>query len=133
MAKSHRKAPSVDLAKIVGDVLNEYRDEVERSVAKIIPDVAEDVVQELHTSPTPILTGDYAKGWTYTQETSAFGRVSVKVHNKTDWQLTHLLEWGHALKRGGREIGRVQAYPHIKQRNDNAEKLLMKKVEDELK
>ena len=116
MAKSHRKAPSIELRKIVSEVLKEYGDEVEREVAEAIPDVADNVVRELYET-SPNKTGDYAKGWTYSYVTSKYGTVTVKVHNATDWQLTHLLEWGHAIKRGGRTVGFVKAYPHIKQRN----------------
>ena len=137
MAKSHRKAPSIELRKIVSEVLKEYGDEVEREVAEVVPDVADRVVQELYeTSPVGTDTpnrGRYAKGWTYSYVTSVYGTVTVKVHNKTDWQLTHLLEWGHAIKRGGRTVGFAQAYPHIKQRNEFAKELLIKKVEERIK
>lgn len=132
MAKSHRKAPSIELRKIVSEVLKEYGDEVEREVAEAIPDVADNVVRELYET-SPNKTGDYAKGWTYDYVTSKYGTVTVKVHNKTDWQLTHLLEWGHAIKRGGRTIGHANAYPHIKQRNEYAKELLIKKVEERIK
>ena len=132
MAKSHRKAPSIELRKIVSEVLKEYGDEVEREVAEAIPDVADNVVRDLYET-SPNKTGDYAKGWTYSYVTSKYGTVTVKVHNKTDWQLTHLLEWGHALKRGGRTVGFVKAYPHIKQRNEYAKELLIKKVEERIK
>lgn len=49
-------------------------------------------------------TGDYKKGW----KLKKIGKGYV-AHNKTDYQLTHLLEKGHA-KRGG---GRVEAKVHI--------------------
>lgn len=132
MAKSHRKAPSVDLAKVVSEVVAEYGEEVEREVAKILPEVADEVVNELHTNPTPMESGEYRQGWATTPETSATGRVTVTVYNETKPQLTHLLEFGHALKRGGRTIGQVAPRKHIQKRSDYAEKLLMKKVEDQL-
>ena len=130
MAK--RKAPIIDLAKAVNEVLEEYGREVETSVAKVIPDVADDTVGKLNTSPTPIKTGEYASGWTTTKETSAFGKVTVRVYNEKKPTLTHLLEYGHAIKRGGRTIGNVRGIKHIKTRSEYAEDLLMKKVEGEL-
>ena len=38
--------------------------------------------------------GRYAKGWRVKKDTESPYTVSVVVHNKTDYQLTHLLEHG---------------------------------------
>lgn len=60
----------------------------------------------------------YAKGWDYT----ATGKKSKRyiVHNKTHYQLTHLLEKGHRIvTKDGRDTGkRAPAYPHIAEVND---------------
>ncbi|HSW63730.1 MAG TPA: hypothetical protein VLH56_10545 [Dissulfurispiraceae bacterium] len=58
---------------------------------------------------SPQRSGRYAKGWTLKAE-RMFGKpTQYIIHNKDRYQLTHLLEHGHA-KRGG---GRVQGQPHI--------------------
>lgn len=68
-------------------------------------ELTKEAVEELRNSAlTPRLTGDYAKGWTQSKVNGHWVG-----HNKTNYQLTHLLEDGHA-KVGG---GRVPAYPHI--------------------
>lgn len=128
---ARRKRPIIDLAKAVNEVLEEYGREVETTVAKVIPDVAQDTARQLNSS-SPSLTGEYASGWTETQTTSSLGKVTVNVYNEKKPTLTHLLEYGHALVRGGRTVGNVRARKHIQNRSDYAEEQLMKKVEGEL-
>lgn len=130
---ARRKRPIIELSKAVNEVLEEYGKEVETTVAKVIPDVAQETVEKLNTSPTPIKTGEYASGWTETQTVSALGKVTVNVYNEKKPTLTHLLEYGHAIRRGGRTIGNVRGIKHIKTRSEYAEERLMKRVEGELK
>lgn len=132
---ARRKAPIIDLASAVNDVLEEYGREVEATVAKVIPDVAKETVSKLNVD-SPVRKGEgggeYASGWTETQTESALGKVTVNVYNEKKPTLTHLLEYGHALVRGGRTVGNVRARKHIQSRSDYAEEQLMKKVEGEL-
>lgn len=85
--------------------LAEYTDEIEKGLEIEKKTVAEKAVQALKTTSPKGATGDYAKGWA----TSNIKGKQV-VHNKTDYQLTHLLEYGHAKRNGGR----VAAKPHIR-------------------
>jgi hypothetical protein len=95
----------------IGDLSNQIMSELQRYANVLAEDVdtaAEVVANELvddlkETSPE--LTGDYRKGWRVKNV-----RGIRVVHNKTNYQLTHLLEKGHA-KVGG---GRVEAKVHIK-------------------
>lgn len=63
---------------------------------------------------SPKKSGRYRDGWRATADTDYLGNYSVTVWNETDWQLTHLLENGHAIvnKKGG--TGWASAKPHIK-------------------
>lgn len=60
-------------------------------------------------------TGDYKKGWRVKKKTKR-GKPVYVVHNKTDYQLTHLLEKGHALRNGDRYDGKQ----HIRPATDKA-------------
>lgn len=49
-------------------------------------------------------TGVYAKSWGADAVVTQYG-LTVVVHNRKKWQLTHLLEKGHAKRGGGRVSG----------------------------
>ncbi|ALX50466.1 HK97 gp10 family phage protein [Lentibacillus amyloliquefaciens] len=99
-----------DFAKEIAQTLSDYTDEVTEGLQEAQKDVARQSRKRLK-SDSPVGDyaggGDYAKGW----RAKKIRNGGYVVHNKTDYQLTHLLEYGHA-KRGG--SGRVRAYPHIR-------------------
>ncbi len=113
------------LATELATALADYSEDVTEKVMKAIDEESKEAVKELQTE-SPKLTGSYAAGWTSKKSyTGKYSKVNV-IHNKTDYQLTHLLEYGHA-KRGG---GRVAARPHIKPVETRAIENLTRKVED---
>lgn len=119
--KNRQRIKPIDLSKTVEKLLSEYGDEVYKHVGKAVQDVTEEATQKLqsanHFAPGGHPTGAYAKDWTH-EETlgNATSRLSKTetIYNEGHYQLAHLLEHGHALKRGGRTYGSVKAYPHIK-------------------
>ncbi|MFJ8268530.1 HK97 gp10 family phage protein [Peribacillus asahii] len=97
---------SIDsLASEIVRELQRYTNLVEEEVEVAKEEVAKDLVSELKGS-SPKDTGDYAKGW----RTKKVGNAQV-VHNATNYQLTHLLEKGHAKVNGGRVAPRVHIRP----------------------
>lgn len=114
----------------IGNLVNEitravqqYTQDVKDEVEKAADEISNNMVKAIkHGSPK--LTGNYAKGW---------GRVKTKngfiIRNRTDYQLTHLLEYGHAMRSGGR----VAAHVHIRPVEEHYVKQFEKRVEKVIK
>ena len=97
------------LAEELATAISDYSEAVTEEVMKAIDEESKKAIKELRDR-SPKLTGDYAKGWTSKNTYKGkYSKVNT-IHNKTDYQLTHLLENGHAKRNGGR----VAAIPHIK-------------------
>lgn len=89
-------------------ILNEYEERVQDVTDKAITKTAREAVQQLKNT-SPKRTGDYAKGWSVKK----VGRLTQTIYNKTDWQLTHLLNNGHIVRNKYGEYGRVNGDNHI--------------------
>lgn len=112
-----------ELATAIAEELHEYSREVTEDLKKSVQETSKACVAELKTT-SPEDTGSYKKGWRAKTAYESDTDIRVQVHNKTDYQLTHLLEDGHA-KVGG---GRVGGQPHIAPAAENAAQLLEENV-----
>lgn len=103
------KTVSVDeMGNAIQKEFEEYVEHTADEVKKIVSKVADDVKEKIQEG-APVDTGAYKKSWTITKTKDSALGAEYTVHSKTRYRLTHLLEFGHA-KRGG---GRVKAIPHI--------------------
>lgn len=112
------------LGKEIMKYLSEYTNDISEVVEIVSNKVGKDATNELKQE-SPKLTGDYAKGWRLKKDKIGKNRYTVKIYNKTDYQLTHLLEFGHVTRNGGR----TKANPHIRP----VEEKYIKIFEQELK
>lgn len=94
-----------DLAREINRQLAEYANGVGEEVEAVAQKVAKDGVKRLKAN-SPKDTGKYSKGWRAKKVNSTW-----VVHNATDYQLTHLLEKGHAKVGGGRVAAKVHIQP----------------------
>lgn len=112
-----------DIAGEIQKALEAYANDVAEDIDIAKDEVANQLKKDL-TQDSPKKTGDYKKGW----RVKKFKKVNI-VHNKTDYQLTHLLEHGHIKINGGRTDEKV----HIRPNEVKAVKDFLKRVEKAVK
>lgn len=112
---------SGNLAKTINEELLQLGVAVNDDMQEVFDEVGKEAAKKLkETSPKNEKSpqkGRYAKGWTYESGKSTrnnSSKVKGVVRNKTDPQLTHILEYGHPLVRNGEVIGNVAPIEHIK-------------------
>ena len=115
----------------MADLLDSYSTDVRRAASNAQDKIAKEAVQKLRNT-SPKKTGDYAKGWAVKREKGRNGIPVVTVHNKTDYQLTHLLENGHVIRNAKGEYGRYNGVKHIAPVEEWAQSELPAEIEREL-
>lgn len=124
----------------INEILETYGREVNNKVREIAVDVAKDTAKDLkRTSPKQKGRGSsrggkhYANGWVAEYENIPGGGVRTIVRNKTSYQLTHLLENGHAIvNQYGATGKRVAAIKHIGPAEERGINEYLRRLEDEL-
>ena len=116
-----KKIKPDQLAKEIEKALIDFVGVTDEACDKGVRETAKDAVQALRNAHPIGSEGQasgkygswdkkYNKGWKIMQtKTDKRYHRKATIHNETDYQLTHLLEKGHALVGGGR----TQAFPHI--------------------
>jgi hypothetical protein len=117
-----------NLADEVQKLLNEYGDVVNDALKEAIEETAKEAQQQLRSKNMGRkLWKKYPKGWSVQIKA---GRLDVEgiVYNKDHYRLTHLLEFGHATRNGGR----TKAFPHIAEVNAFAQKDVLERLREKL-
>lgn len=98
---------SINVSSFISQTLANYANGVGEEIEKLAEKIAKEGAQQLRErSPKRPSGGAYAKGW----RAKKVGTQWV-IHNATNYQLTHLLEKGHAKVNGGRVDPRVHIAP----------------------
>lgn len=105
------KAKLTDLDQVVNGILEDYAGQMTEGMKQAVKTIANNAKEETKAG-SPVgkgrQRGKYRRGWAVRNEEERLSASSI-VHNRTDYQLAHLLEKGHALRQGGR----TRAFPHI--------------------
>lgn len=97
------------------EILDHASKEVREATQRAGEITAKEAVQKLkNTSPkSEPHNRRYAEGWAQKKEHEGAGVQTVIVYNRTNPQLTHLLENGHMIVNQHGTYGRTQAIKHI--------------------
>lgn len=93
--------------------LKSYKKAVDEDVVQVTDKVTKEAINELKTtSPRRkgSKTNPYWRGWASKLKKRSSNNYTKVIWNKTNYQLTHLLEFGHVTRNGGR----AKAIPHIR-------------------
>lgn len=102
--------------------LNDFRDDVVADLNKIAYEVAEETVETLQ-SLAPVKTGQYQKSFKIKKE-----KKKARVYS-AEYQLSHLLEKGHATRNGGRTRALKHWEPAEKKAQVSFEKKVRERIE----
>ncbi len=124
-----------DLTDAVNAILEEYADEAKTIIDETVKEVAKEAEYKLHSPSTGTFkdrSGKYRKSWKVEVKEQNLETEAIVYAAKPHYRLTHLLEYGHALRRGGRKVGEVDAFRHIEDVNEWAQDALTKELERRL-
>ena len=117
-----------DLNDSIFKVLSEYKENIDEEVKETANKIAKEAKEDL-ISNSPRSKKErgqkYYKGWAIKKKINKKGKYVLAIWNKTNYRLTHLLEFGHNSKNGEK----AKAVPHIRK----VEEKMSKEFEEELK
>lgn len=88
-----------EFSKTVMKALTDYGDKTLDILEAEVKDSARQTVKQIKASAPA--GGNYARGWSHKAQKGGVYKLSDTVYNRTDYQLTHLLEKPHATGGGG--------------------------------
>lgn len=123
---SNKKISVDELSDVVLEFLENFKDVTEEAAEKGLDETANTALQQLRNAHPPG-SGRYGSWDAYNKDWTVMKLKRDKkavIHNKKHYQLTHLLEKGHAKVNGGR----TRAFPHIAPVAEKCEGELVKNI-----
>ena len=116
------------MAHVIMEGLQEYADLAAEDMKAAVKKAGNSAKKDIEAN-APEKTGDYKKSWAVKTVRENANAMEVVVYSRNRYQLAHLLEFGHALRQGGR----TRAFPHIAPAEERAAEMLVREVEAALK
>ena len=116
------------MAHVIMEGLQEYADLAAEDMKAAVKKAGNSAKKDIEAN-APERTGAYKKSWAVKTVRENANAMEVVVYSRNRYQLAHLLEFGHALRQGGR----TRAFPHIAPAEERAAEMLVKEVETALK
>lgn len=109
------KVKPENLQNVIMDYLNNYREDIQEDVVEATDTITKKAMDELKQSSRDKFKlhgrdNSYYSGWSTKIQKKGKLKYHKVIWNKTNYQLTHLLEFGHVTRNGGR----TRAIPHIR-------------------
>ena len=115
-------------------VAKELQEEMEKYSRLVVEEFEEakkvtskELVEDLKRT-SPERRPSYKKGWRMKKTSKGY-----IVHNATDYQLTHLLEHGHVIRKGTKRVGETDEHSHIRPAEQTAIKNFEKRTKKAIK
>ena len=102
-----------ELQKVVMDYLENYKEDIDEDVIETVDEItkqARDELKQISPRRKGTRANPYYRGWAIKLSKRRNGVYHKVIWNKTNYQLTHLLEFGHVTRNGGR----TKPIPHIR-------------------
>ena len=116
-----KKIAITELEKAVLEELENYRDLAVEEMNKAVKDAGDTVKREISERASTLFKGKkYHKSWVAKETNKTAMGLEVTVHSPSQYRIAHLLEHGHAMRKGGR----VEGKPHIAPAEEIGEKQL---------
>ena len=116
------------MAHVIMEGLQEYADLAAEDMKAAVRKAGNTAKKDIEAN-APERTGAYKKSWAVKTVRENANAMEVVVYSRNRYQLAHLLEFGHALRQGGR----TRAFPLIAPAEERAAEMLVREVEAALK
>ena len=119
-----KKIKPQNLAKSIEGIVSDFQGSVLVAVDKVIDEVAEESAERLKKAGDFGGTGAYKRDWDWKVVKSKAYSHSAVAYNEDHYRLSHLLEFGHAKRNGGR----TRPFEHIAPINEWAQKEVVERI-----